>query len=280
MKKVINNEQVFLESKTLREGMVDKVDIIDKVKSIAYLSSDLVVNVEMVSDFYEVSKKSINTIIERNRDELEEDGIMVLKGQELKDFKSNICHPQSDDTKKRGCLQSEENPNKDVIANYSKISTSPSMTILTRRAMLRIGMLLTGSSVAIKVRNYLLNCEENSTDEQRRWAIQREVGKIDRKRMGTAINKFIPESKNKRFAYPNYTNMIYRILFNKDAVEIRAEKGLEKKSELTRDHFNECELTLIDEAETITTALLMLGFTYDYIKQQLEDRYRALKLNK
>lgn len=265
MKKVIENEQVFLESKTLREGFVDNVDIIDKIKSIAYISNDLVVNVEMVADYYEVSKKAINTIIERNREELEEDGVMVLKGRELKEFKSNIGYPQS------------EEDLKDVNPNSKSIQTSPTMTILTRRAMLRIGMLLTTSCVAIKVRSYLLNCEENSTDEQKRWAMQREIGKIDRKRMTSAIGKYFPEGKSKRFAYPNYTNMIYKVLFGKDAKAMRNERGFDKNDKL-RDSFTGKELELVDEAETIVTALVTLGFGYDYIKGQLEQKYCNLKM--
>jgi hypothetical protein len=265
MKKVINNEQIFTESKLLREEYIERYDILDKLKAILYLTNDMVVNVEMVANYYEVTNKAINTIIDRHREELEEDGIMVLRGEDLKEFKSNIWYPQSEDTKKY-----------DVSIDYSKINKTTVTTILTRRAMLRIGMLLTTSSVAVKVRNYLLNLEENSTDEQKRLAIQREAGKIERKRMTTAIQDYIPNSPNKKFAYPNYTNMIYRIIFGKDAKEIRLERGITKDSELTRDKFSEYELKTIAECETIVSALVTLSFSYDYIKEQLEKKYKKL----
>lgn len=262
MKKVINNEQIFVESKSLRENYIDNFDILDKLKAILYLTNDMVVNVEMVANYYEVTNKAINTVIERNREELEDDGVMVLKGEALKEFKNTI----------EGLPQPEDNTNI-VQINKDKLLTSPSMTILTRRAMLRIGMLLTTSSVAVKVRNYLLNLEENSTLEQKKWAIQREASKIDRKRMTTAIKDYIPETPNKKFAYPNYTNMIYKVIFRKDAKTIRLERGIEKDSELTRDKFTIDELSKVDEAETIVTALITLGFSYDYIKEQLEKKY-------
>lgn len=258
MKKVINNEQIFVESKSLRDGYVEKVDVLDKIKIIPYLTNDLVVSVEQVAYFYEVTKKAINTVIDRNRTELEEDGIVVLKGEELKEFKKEVC-----------VLQGE-----DHIINPK----TSNLTILTKRAMLRIGMLLTTSDVAVKVRNYLLNLEENSTLEQKKWAIQREVGKIDRKRMTTAISQYIPDSPNKRFAYPSYTNLVYSILFGKTAKQIREEKGLVKNSQLTRDHFTADELNKIDETETIITALVTLGFTYDYVKEQLIKKFKNIKL--
>ena len=138
--------------------------------------------------------------------------------------------------------------------------------------MLRIGMLLTTSDVAKKVRSYLLNLDEIATKEQREWAIQREVGKVDRKRMCTAISNYVPNSKNKIFAYPNYTNMIYKILFGKTAKELKQEKNI-STNELLRDSFNKDELKLIDEFETIVTALLSLGFNYDYIQTQLKKKY-------
>jgi hypothetical protein len=253
MKKVINSEQIFVESPSLREEYIDKFDILDKIKVIPYLTNDLVVSVEQVANFYEVGNKAINTIVDRHRDELEDDGVMVLRGESLKEFKGKVCYPQGEESK---------------ISNKTT-----QLTILTKRAMLRIGMLLTNSSVATKVRNYLLNLEENSTVEQKQWAIQREASKIDRKRMTTAINTYIPISPNKRFVYTNYTNMIYKLIFGKDAKSIRSERGITKDSELTRDKFSEQELRLVDEAETIVTALVTLGFGYDYIKEQLEKKY-------
>jgi len=104
------------------------------------------------------------------------------------------------------------------------------------------------------------------------WNLQREVGKLDRKRLTTSICKNIIDAKPLDYAL--YTNMIYEVLFNKTAAQIREEKGLEKKSQLTRDHFTEKELGLIDEAETIVTALVSLGFKKDYILDQLRRKYQ------
>ena len=259
MKKVISNEQIFTESQSLREEYIEKFDILDKIKILPYLTKDLVLSVEQVANFYEVSNKAINTVIDRHRTELEEDGIVLLKGEELKDFKEKVC-----------VLQGEEH-----IINPK----TSNLTIVTKRAMLRIGMLLTTSDIAIKVRNYLLNLEENSTLDQKKWALQREVSKVDRKRMTTAIQSYLPDSPHKRFAFPNYTNMIYKIIFGKDAKTIRTERELTKDSELTRDKFSEIELKSVDECETIVTALVTLGFTYDFIKEQIEKKFGVLKLD-
>ncbi|HDK7176594.1 TPA: hypothetical protein PTV31_003212 [Clostridium botulinum] len=254
MKKVIkNNELVLTESKTMREAYISKIDVLDKIKAIPYLTNDLIVSVEQVANYYEVTKKAINTLIDRHRDELEEDGIIVLKGDELKEFKEKLTDLHGEDQLPIG-------------------KRTANLTILTKRAMLRIGMLLTTSFVAKKVRNYLLNIEQIATQEQKEWSIQREVGKIDRKRMTTAIKDYIPENPKKRFAYPNYTNMIYKILLNKTAKQLREEKGI-KTNDLLRDSFNKNELKSVQEAETIVTALVTLGFGYKYIEEQLKKKF-------
>lgn len=263
MKKSVTNntsrEVVLTESKTMREEYIkdEYFDILDKIKAIPYLTKDMVVSVEQVANYYEVTKKAIETVILRNRSELEDDGIIVLKGEELKELKEEVCVLHSEGDK--------------IISN--KVH---SLTILTKRAMLRIGMLLTTSMVAKEVRTHLLNCEEQVSQEKQKWLAQREAGKIDRKRMTTAISSYIPEGKNKRFAYPNYTNMIYKILFGKDAKKLREERGFNKNDSL-RDSFKGEELKIVDEAETIVTALVTLGFGYDYIKNQLEIKYNNIK---
>lgn len=256
-----SREVVLTESKTMREEYVkdEYFDILDKIKAIPYLTKDMVVSVEQVANYYEVSNEAIKKIIQRHRDELECDGIMVLKGEELKQFKLNTC-------------EGHEVPTK--ISN--KITV---LTILTKRAMLRIGMLLTTGNIAKQVRTHLLNCEEQVSQEKQLWLAQREAGKIDRKRMTTAIANYIPDSPNKRWKYPEYTNMVYKVLFLKDAKTMRNERGYDKNDKL-RDSFTGEELSLVDEAETIVTALVTLGFGKDYIREQLENKYEYLHIKK
>jgi hypothetical protein len=256
----INNdasrEVMLTESKTMREGYIKEeqyYDVLDKIKAIPYMTDDMVVSVEQVANYYEVTKKAIDTVILRHRDELEEDGITTMVGDELRKFKKILTDLHGEDQLPIG-------------------KRTANLTILTKRAMLRIGMLLITSPIAKLVRNYLLDCEKEHTQEKQIWIAKREAGKIDRKRMTTAIANYIPESKHKRFAYPNYTNMIYKVLFGKDAKTMREERGFTKNDAL-RDSFTGDELVKVDEAETIVTALVTLGFGFDYIKGQLQNKY-------
>lgn len=102
------------------------------------------------------------------------------------------------------------------------------------------------------------------------WNDQRVIAKHDRNKMTDKIKE---ELNPKWYVYSSYTDMVYSILFGKKAKDIRIEKGLTKSSQYTRDYLTEDQLKLVDEAETIVTGLVALGFKYDYIKYQLQQKY-------
>lgn len=107
--------------------------------------------------------------------------------------------------------------------------------------------------------------------KSKEWDLHREVGKVDRKRMTSSISQNIYNAQAK--TYSDYTNMVYDVLFGMKAKEIRDSRNINKKSQLTRDYLTKDELKLVDEAETIVTALVSLGFKKDYILDQLRRKF-------
>lgn len=254
MKKVENTNATdkYVESKSIRNTTLDSVeyDFLDKIKVIPYLTKDMVLTIDQIANYYEVTTEGIRTIIKRNREEFESDGMVVLRGKELEKFKEEI-----------GLVQSEPG-----------IIFSSALTLLPKRSLLRAGMILANSGIAAKVRNYLLNIEERTKIDTKSWAIRREVGKIERARMTSAISRYVPDSPHKRFAYPNYTNMVYRTIFHKDAKAMREERGA-KDDDSLRDMLSAEELARVEEVETIITGLVSMEFTYKQIQQMINDRY-------
>lgn len=254
MKNQNNNKEIaFTESQTLRNEAIANanVDFLDKIKAVVYLTEDMCLGVDQIANYYDVGVEAVKTIIKRNRDEFEDDGMIVLRGLELKNFKDMLTQVQSE-------------PKLD--------SRIPSLTLLTKRSLLRVGLIMTNNSIATKIRNYLLNLEESATESQKKWAIQREVGKIERKRMTSAISKYIPDTKNKKFAYPNYTNMLYKSIFGVEAKTLRDKRNVNDNDAL-RDSFSKTELEMVEEGETIITALIALGFTYKQIEEQINNKF-------
>jgi hypothetical protein len=138
------NELALTESKVMREEYINRDNVLDRVKALILLPDNMNVTVEMVANYYEVDKKTLEKVVERHNDEFVSDGLKTLKGSELKDFK--------------GYLQNVGNLSDDI-------KFAPSLTLIPRRAILRIGMLLRDSEIAKQVRTYLLNVENNTTVE-------------------------------------------------------------------------------------------------------------------
>lgn len=120
------------EARAERDALAGRVDAIDKVGVLRCLPDDMNVTTDMVAEFYEVPIETIKTVVKRNREELDDDGLTVI---DREDF----------------ALRFNLNP--------GRVS---SFMLYPRRAVLRIGMLLRDSDVARKVRDYLLSSEHDT----------------------------------------------------------------------------------------------------------------------
>lgn len=138
-------DQALVESRTLRAQHSTRTDVLDRVKALSLLPDNTHATIDIVAGFYEVDADAIESVIRRNRDELNENGLRVLRGAELREFDSvNLT-----ESKRRA------------------------LTLFTRRTVLNVGQLLTGSPVAERVRRYLLDVEEIAPAELRNEAIER-----------------------------------------------------------------------------------------------------------
>jgi hypothetical protein len=133
------NSDVLIESKSLRNSYVGRVAVLDKVKALSMLPDNENVSVEMAAEYYEVGKEAINSLIKDNREELVKDDLTVLVGTELKSYKDM-----------------------GVVGKNAS-----AFTVIPRRALLRIGMMLRDSLVARAVRDYLLNREQEAPQRTR-----------------------------------------------------------------------------------------------------------------
>ena len=140
-----STELVLTESRTLRAATAERTDVLDKVKALALLPDGIHADIAVVSSYYEVDYEAVESLVRRNREELAENGMTVLRGQEYRAFATvNLT---------------DANP------------MTRSLTIFTRRAVLNVGQLLTESPVARRVRTYLLEVEEQAAPEQRSAAL-------------------------------------------------------------------------------------------------------------
>ncbi|MFE9920609.1 restriction endonuclease [Streptomyces sp. NPDC005774] len=124
-------ESVLLESQTLRSGVLERTDVLDRVKALSLLPDGMHVTTAMVATYFEVTVKTLESVVEDHRNELRANGYHVLTGTRLTLFK------------RASGIQSR----------------SRSLALYSRRAVLNVAMLLRDSEVARQVRVYLLDME-------------------------------------------------------------------------------------------------------------------------
>ena len=140
--------EVWLESKSARNGLLDDfnhdqaLSTLNKAKALimAVWQDTGAATSAQIAEYYEVTPETVRQVCQRHRDELEADGLKVLRGEELK-------------------LAS------DIMSLATKTTQ---LTIWTPRAALRLGMLLRDSDVAHMLRTVLLELVDAQTTIRRR----------------------------------------------------------------------------------------------------------------
>ncbi|MEM4994951.1 hypothetical protein WKH56_20515 [Priestia sp. SB1] len=239
-----SNEMVLIESKTMRDQHVFREDVLTKIKAIPEMSNTMDVTIQMAANYYEVPLETVRSMVKRHRDEFNDyEEIRMLKGKALKEFKA-------------------------LVQNAPDIKTAPSLQLLNRRGLLRLGMLLADSEVAKSVRSYLLNVEEVSDKEQKLWAVEREISKRERRQLTDAIKDFYQGLLKKGFEYSTFTNLVYKTIFDMSAKQMKELYELEK-NDLLRDYLTTEDLRKVVKAEKTISVLILLGKDYQDIKAEM-----------
>ncbi|MFD7897297.1 hypothetical protein ACFV0C_22145 [Streptomyces sp. NPDC059568] len=135
-------EGALLESRSMRDSVMGRVETLDKVKALRLLPDGVHITTEGVARYFEVSTGVIRQLTARHREELSANGMHVVRGSDLREYQSD-----------KMSLSSGE------AGSYPQRRSS--LTLYTRRAVLNIAMLLRDSDIARCVRTYLLDAEDD-----------------------------------------------------------------------------------------------------------------------
>ncbi|BCC13658.1 TPA: phage antirepressor KilAC domain-containing protein [Bacillus cereus] len=134
----VNTEEIIV-TKEEREALIERVEVLKKVKDLLLLPGLEMATTKQVAEFYEVKLTTINNMILMHREELEADGVVFKRYLEL-EREVNSQHFRELKIARRG------------------------VNVFPKRAILRVGMLLRDSEVAKEVREQLLNIEEKAQE--------------------------------------------------------------------------------------------------------------------
>ena len=153
------------------EGSINLLDMLKKYGEVADYMTE-----PMVADFYKVSNKCLNQIGNRNAEELSNYGYRVVKGEELKNLRTTSCSLQ--------------------ISNKTR-----AIRLYPIKAVILIGMMLTESEVAEKLRKDIMDNIFGTETEGIRKVVEEELDKKVPKLVGT-----------KAKGVTEYTNLVKRLL--------------------------------------------------------------------
>lgn len=236
------NEVVFTESRSLRTQYKDRVDALDKVGHLITLPDGINATMEMVADFYEVPVKTIASVVNRNRAELETNGLGKLDGSDLQEFKARFR-----------------------MHLPSTVLRSSHLTVFTRQTILNVGQLLQESTVAEKVRKYLLTVEAVAAVEHREAAVK--LIRLQERRDYKSVLDSLKLGGAVSDDYGRVQNHLYLRVFGETAAQIRARgperqtggilrangKGF-RKSTVAKDFMTRDELARLDAVVLATIA--------------------------
>lgn len=116
--------------------------------------------------------------------------------------------------------------------------------------------------------------EFNRKEKELHWYRARYLGIDVRNDLTDSIKEFLESPK--WTDYKNFTDLVYKNLFDKNTKKIREENGLHKKANV-REYLNQSDLDRVKELEKEISVLLSYGFDYHKIKFMIGNKYKLVK---
>lgn len=230
-------QENIISDRSIRDKCIGRYEVLEKVKKLLLLPGTDLMSIDQVADFYEVSSQGIKNLYSQNKEEIDGDGTKMLP----RDFYNGSNEKSiSVDIKQTSVTYTFEDGQIVTINNRG-------LKAFSKRAVLRIGMMLQQSWVARDVREQLLNIEEKTSDETKIQDIDEEqslmlsvgmaVASGDATAVAVASAKLV-EFKNRHIQKLENDNkaLAEGILEWKDRNKLNA--GIRKLAAVTGIHFS------------------------------------------
>ena len=230
---------------------------------------------KMVADFYGVEERTIERYLETHSDELRHNGYILCKGKLLKEFKLRFA----------------------PVINIGSKTTQ--LGLFNFRSFLNIGMLLTDSEQAKKMRSFILDIVITTINEKTgggtKFINLRDINYYPaaiqednyRRVLTSSVKNYV--SGHQTYKYAQVTDLIYRAVFKENAKEYREILKLDTKDNVRHTLYSEVLLVLssfengvgvaIKETYEKTGILLTMNDVEAIVNQLLEHPMHKPYLN-
>ena len=107
--------------------------------------------------------------------------------------------------------------------------------------------------------------------------IEREKGIAVRQSLTKALQQSAENERMHGHAYSTYTNCIYKVLFGKNAKQLRETLGISPKDNL-RDYLSAEELRAVQSMECLISGLVDCGWGYEQIKEFIQQNNTTMQV--
>ncbi len=105
--------------------------------------------------------------------------------------------------------------------------------------------------------------------------IEREKGIVIRQAFTRALKESGENDRMHGHAYSAYTDLVYKVVFGKNAKQLREEYGIGRRDDL-RDLFSQEELAKVKSVEMIVSGLVDCGWGYSEVKELVSNQTKKL----
>ena len=168
------------------------------------------------------------------------------------------------DIRELGCSEEFNRANFGLISYADSMNRKQNAYVMTRDGFTILVMGYTGD-LAMKFKEAYIkqfNAMESALYGKR---IEREKGIAVRQALTKALQQSAEDERMHGHAYSNYTNCIYKVLFGKNAAQLRSDFGIGKADSL-RDLFSKEDLRAVQSMECLVSGLVDCGWGYDQVK--------------
>lgn len=230
---------------------------------------------KMVADFYDVEERTIERYLETHSDELKHNGYILCKGKLLKEFKLHFA----------------------PVINIGSKTTQ--LGLFNFRSFLNIGMLLTDSEQAKRMRSFILDIVITTINEKTgggtKFINRRDINYYPaaiqednyRRVLTSSVKNYV--TGHQTYKYAQVTDLIYRAVFKENAKEYREILKLDTKDNVRHTLYSEVLLVLssfengvgvaIKETYEKTGILLTMNDVEAIVNQLLEHPMQKPYLN-
>ena len=150
---VVSSELSLVEDMALREKLIDRIDVLDKVKKLFLIPGLEMMTLRQISEYYEVDIEVARRCYRRNKDEIDHDGVSGISAHQFMLEQDVLGKTRKGST------------SFNIDGNEFDLPNTANALTFSKRAVLRIGMLLRDSEVAKEVRTQLLNAFKKIPDD-------------------------------------------------------------------------------------------------------------------